>query len=241
MKAMIFAAGLGKRLGDLTNELPKALVDINGKSALRIAVEKIAGSGFEDIIVNIHHHPGIMKEEIDKLRRDGYRITISDESEELLDTGGGLYKARDFFDDKPFLVYNVDIFTDLNLRTLYDYHLGSESIATLAVRHRPGNRMLLVDGKGRMRGWCNNAAKEEISTVENRKGLEEIAFTGIHIVSPAIFELMQEGIYSMTSLYLMLAGSRHINTWLYDEGYWFDCGTPANLEKIRKHLAKCSG
>jgi len=239
MKAMIFAAGLGKRLGELTNALPKALVDINGKSALRIAVEKLAGSGFEDIIVNIHHHPDMMKEEIEKLRRDGYRITISDESEELLDTGGGLYKARDFFDDKPFLVYNVDIFTDLDLRAFYDYHLGSEAIATLAVRHRPGNRMLLVDGKGRMRGWYNNAAKEEISTVENRKGLEEIAFTGIHIVSPAIFELMQEGIYSMISLYLMLAGSRHINTWLYDEGYWFDCGTPVNLEKIRKHLAKC--
>jgi N-acetyl-alpha-D-muramate 1-phosphate uridylyltransferase len=238
MKAMIFAAGLGTRLGNLTKEVPKALVDINGKSALRIAVEKITKSGFDDIIVNLHHHPDIMKEEIEKIRKDGYRITISDESEELLDTGGGLFKARDFFDDKPFLVYNVDIFTDLNLRLLYDYHLDSGSIATLAVRHRTGNRMLLVDAKGRMRGWCNNQVKEEISTVENRKGLEEIAFSGIHVISPAIFELMQEGIYSMISLYLMLAGSKYINTWLYDEGYWFDCGTPANLEKIRKHLAK---
>jgi N-acetyl-alpha-D-muramate 1-phosphate uridylyltransferase len=238
MKAMIFAAGLGTRLGEITNQLPKALIDINGKSALRVAVEKITVAGFDDIIVNIHHHPALMKEEIGKLRNDSYKITISDETNELLDTGGGLYKARDFFSTEPFLVYNVDIFTDLDLKKLYESHIDSASVATLAVRHRTGNRMLLIDRQGRMRGWYNNATKEEISTVENRKGLQEVAFTGIHVISPAIFTLMQEGVYSMTSLYLMIAGSQHINTWLYDEGYWFDCGTPANLEKIRKHLTK---
>lgn len=238
MKAMIFAAGLGTRLGELTQQQPKALMDINGRSALRIAVEKITGAGFNDIIVNVHHFPDAMKMEIERLCNDGYSIRISEEKNELLDTGGGLYKAREFFDKESFLVYNVDIFTDLDLKELYRYHLSSSSIATLAVRHRSGNRMLLVDRNGRMRGWCNNATKEEISTVENRKGLEEVAFTGIHVISPAIFDLMQEGVYSMTSLYLMIAGTQHINTWLCDEGYWFDCGTPANLERIRKHLAE---
>jgi NDP-sugar pyrophosphorylase family protein len=236
MKAMIFAAGLGTRLGELTKQIPKALVDINGKSALRIAVEKLTKEGFDDIIVNVHHHPDAMQSAIHNLKSDGFKISVSDEVSELLDTGGGLFKARHFFDNEPFLVYNVDIFSDIDLKALYDAHLASGAVATLAVRHRKGNRMLIIDKKGRLMGWCNNATKEEILTVENKKGLEQIAFTGIHVISPAIFDLMQEGVYSMTSLYLMLAGSHLINTFLYDDGYWFDCGTPANLEKIRKQL-----
>jgi len=238
MKAMIFAAGLGTRLGEITKQIPKALVDINGKTALRIAVEKLTAAGFNDIIVNVHHHPDAMCSEIDSLRKEGFSITVSDETGELLDTGGGLFHARDFFDDKPFLVYNVDIFTDIDLESMYRHHIASSSLATLAVRHRKGNRMLLIDKKGRVRGWCNNETKEEISSLESRKGLEEIAFTGIHVISPDIFSLMQEGVYSMTSLYLMLAGRNYIDSYLYDDGYWFDCGTPANLEKIRRHLLK---
>jgi len=236
MKAMIFAAGLGTRLGDITRQIPKALVEINGKTALQIAVEKLTTEGFNDIIVNVHHHPDAMLSEIDRLRKEGFVITVSDETDELLDTGGGLFKARGFFDEEPFLVYNVDIFTDLNLDKLYRHHLASSAIATLAVRHRQGNRMLIIDKNGRVRGWHNNSTKEEILTLESRKGLEEIAFTGIHVVSPKIFSLMEDGIYSMTSLYLMIAGKQFINSFLYDEGYWFDCGTPSNLEKIRKHL-----
>jgi len=238
MKALIFAAGLGTRLGDLTAEKPKALMDINGKTALRIAVEKLTSSGFDDIIVNVHHHPDKMKEEIERLRKDGFRITISDETEKLLDTGGGLYKAKQFFSDQPFLCYCVDIFTDIDLKALYENHLSGGALATLAVRHRPGNRFLLVDRKGRMRGWCNIATHEEILTVDSRKGLEEIAFSGIHVISPQIFDKMPEGIYTMTAIYLMLAGKNVINTFRHDEGYWFDCGTPANLDKIRLHIMK---
>ncbi|TFH46319.1 MAG: nucleotidyltransferase family protein [Bacteroidia bacterium] len=236
MKAMIFAAGLGTRLGDISREMPKALVDINGRSALRIAAENLNKAGFEDLLVNIHHHPSLMMQEIDRLRSDGFNITVSDESEELLDTGGGLLKAQGFFNDGSFVCYNVDIFTDLNIRALYDYHVASAALATLAVRHRQGNRFLLVDRGRRVRGWCNNATKEEILTVGSRKGLEEIAFSGIQVVSPDIFGMMSEGIYSMTSLYLMLAGKNIINSFLHDEGYWFDCGTPRNLEKIRSFL-----
>ena len=237
MKAMIFAAGLGTRLGDISREIPKALVDINGRSALRIAVENLKAAGFDDLLVNIHHHPSLMREELDRIRSDGFNITVSDESDELLDTGGGLLRAQGFFNDGPFVCYNVDIFTDLDLRALYDYNIASGALATLAVRHRQGNRFLLVDQSGRVRGWCNNATKEEILTVDSRKLLEEIAFSGIQVVSPAIFGMMSQGIYSMTSLYLMLAGKNIINSFIHDEGYWFDCGTPKNLEKIRSFLS----
>lgn len=238
MKAMIFAAGLGTRLGNLSIERPKALVDVNGKSALRLAVEKLAAAGFDDMIVNIHHHPALMKEEIERLRSDGFRIQISDETAELLDTGGGLLNARSFFAAEPFICYNVDIFTDLDLNELYHKHLGSGALATLAVRHRPGNRFFLVDKAGRIRGWRNIATKEEIISVNSSKGLEEIAFSGIHVLSPEILDMMPEGIYTMTSIYLMLAGRNRIMAYLHDDGYWFDCGTPQNLEKIRNHLAK---
>lgn len=238
MKAMVFAAGLGTRLGELSRERPKALVDVNGRSALRLAAEKLASAGFDDLIVNIHHHPDLMKEEIERLQSEGFRITISDETAELLDTGGGLLNARQFFDSEPFVCYNVDIFTDLNISDLYKTHLASGALATLAVRHRPGNRFFLVDSSGRMRGWRNIATKEEIITVSNSKGLDEIAFSGIHVLSPGIFEMMPQGIYTMTSIYLLLAGKHRIMTYLHDDGYWFDCGTPQNLEKIRQHLGK---
>ena len=237
MKAMIFAAGLGTRLGEMSRERPKALVDVNGKTALRMAAEKLAAAGFDDLLVNIHHHPALMREEIERLRTDGFRITISDETAELLDTGGGLLNARSFFVPEPFICYNVDIFTDLDIRDLYQRHLASGALATLAVRHRPGNRFFLVDKSGRIRGWRNIATKEEIISVNSSKGLEEIAFSGIHVLSPEILDMMPEGIYTMTSIYLMLAGRNMIMAYLHDDGYWFDCGTPQNLEKIRKHLA----
>lgn len=237
MKAMIFAAGLGTRLGDISRERPKALVDINGKSALHVAAIKLTEAGFEDIIINIHHHPKLMKEEAARLRSLGFKISLSDESDELMDTGGGLYKARHFFDNDPFICYNVDIFTDLDLKGLYQSHLASGALATLAVRHRPGKRFLLVDSSGRMRGWRNIATKEEIITGGSSKGLEEIAFSAIQILSPSFLEMMPEGKYSMISLLLLLARENRIMTFLHDDGYWFDCGTPENLEKIRHHLS----
>ena len=238
MKAMIFAAGLGTRLGELSRKRPKALVDVNGKTALRLAAAKLVSEGFDDLIINIHHHPSLMTEEIEKLRSDGFMITVSDETDELLDTGGGLMRARHFFTGEPFLCYNVDIFTDLDISDMYQQHLTSGALATLAVRHRPGNRFYLVDKSGRIRGWRNVAIKEEIITVTNTKGLEEIAFSGIHVLSPEIFDKMPGGIYTMTSLYLMLARENKIMSYPHDDGYWFDCGTPANLEKIRDFLGR---
>ena len=236
MKAMIFAAGLGTRLGEISRTRPKALVDVNGKTALRIASQRLTEAGFDDLLVNIHHHPSMMMEEIEKLKADGFRITVSDETDELLDTAGGLFHARGFFDENPFVCYNVDIFTDLDLTAMYRQHLESEALATLAVRQRPGNRFLLIDRQGRVCGWRNNATKEEITTTGSSSRLTETGFSGIQVLSPAVFDLMPAGIYSLTSLYLMIAGKHRIMTFRHDEGYWFDCGTPASLEKIRKSL-----
>jgi NDP-sugar pyrophosphorylase family protein len=237
MKAMIFAAGLGKRLGSITESIPKALVDINGKSALRRAVEKCSGAGFTDIIINVHHFADMMEDEVKKLNSSGFRISVSDEREMLLENGGGLYKARSFFSNDPFLLYNVDIISDLDLSALYRYHLEKKGLATLAVRHRPGKRFLLVDNACRLRGWRNISDGKQILTGVSADGLSEIAFSSMHIVEPEIFNYMHDGIYSMIDLYLELAADHPVFTLKHDEGYWIDIGTPESLDYVRKLLA----
>jgi MurNAc alpha-1-phosphate uridylyltransferase len=236
MKAMIFSAGLGKRLGKITETVPKALVGINGKTALRRAVEKCTRSGFSDIIINVHHFADMVEEEVRRLNADGFRVAVSDEREMLLENGGGLYKARNFFDKNPFLLYNVDIVSDLDLSDLYSHHLKKNGLATLAVRHRPGKRFLLIDSNGQLRGWRNIATGEQILACEIADGLSEIAFSSMHIVEPEIFSYMNEGVYSMIDLYLELASNHNIFTLKHDEGYWIDIGTPESLDQVRKLL-----
>lgn len=238
MKAMILGAGLGKRLGKVTGSIPKVLVEINGKSMLQLAVEKCTASGFDDIIVNVHHFADMVEEEVIRLNMKGFRITISDERECLLETGGGLFKAKSFFDKQPFLLYNVDIITDMDLSAFLDFHNQKKGLATLAVRNRQGNRYFLVDSKGLIRGWCNKATGEKIFTGNNIEKLTEIAFTGLHIINPEIFDFMSGGIFTMTALYLQLAADHNIFTYRYDAGYWGDIGTPESLENIRKLLSK---
>lgn len=233
---MIFAAGLGKRLGKITENIPKALVDINGKTVLQMAVEKCSYYGFNDIIINVHHFADMVEEEVTRLNNLGFRISVSDEREMLLENGGGLYKARNFFDQAPFLLYNVDIVSDLDLSALYRLHLEKKSFATLAVRHRPGKRFLLVDTDGQLRGWRNITTGEQILTGVEEDGLSEIAFSSMHIVEPEIFNYMNEGIYSMIDLYLKLAEEHNIFTLKHDEGYWVDIGTPESLNYVRKLL-----
>ena len=238
MKAMIFAAGLGKRLGSITESIPKALVDINGKTALQIAVEKCSAKGFDEIIINVHHLADMVEDEVKRLNKIGFRISVSDERGKLLENGGGLYKAREFFGKDPFLLYNVDIISDLDLSALYRLHLEKKGLATLAVRHRPGKRFLLIDEEGRMRGWRNISTGDEILAGVSGEGLSEIAFSSLHIVEPEIFNYMEECIYSLIDLYLRLAPEHKIYTLKHDEGYWVDVGTPESLEYVRELLSK---
>jgi NDP-sugar pyrophosphorylase family protein len=238
MKAMIFAAGLGKRLGSITHNIPKALVEINGKTALHIAVERCSSYGFDDIVINVHHFADMVEEEVSRLNSMGFRISVSDERDMLLENGGGLYKAKKFFDNNPFLLYNVDIISDLDLSALYRLHIEKGGLATLAVRHRPGRRFLLVDSNGQLRGWRNISTGEQILAGKTQDELTEIAFSSMHIVEPEIFNYMTEGIYTMIDMYLMLAADHNIYTMKHDEGYWVDVGTPESLEHVRNLLGQ---
>jgi NDP-sugar pyrophosphorylase family protein len=238
MKAMIFAAGLGKRLGSITESLPKALVDVNGKTVLQRAVEKCSFYGFDDIIINVHHFADMVEDEVKRLNKMGFRISVSDERKMLLENGGGLFKAREFFDSNPFLLYNVDIISDLDLNNLFRLHLEKKGLATLAVRHRPGKRFLLIDNEGQLRGWRNISTGQQILAGVEDTGLSELAFSSMHIVEPEIFNYMHEGIYSMIDLYLKLASGHQIYTLKHDEGYWIDVGTPESLDLVRNLLKK---
>jgi NDP-sugar pyrophosphorylase family protein len=236
MKAMIMAAGKGTRLGKISETTPKVLIEVNGKSLLRHAVEECAAFGFDDIIVNVHHLAGLVEEEIGLLREEGFRITVSDERSELLETGGGLYKARHFFSKEPFLLCNADTLASMDLSAMYNYHLHKGGLATLAVRKRPGKRHFLVNTEGRLRGWINKSTGERIIAGEEEEKLEEIAFSGRHIISPEIFRYMSEGIYTMTAIYLHLADSHIINTYPDNGPYWFNVGTPVDLDAARNYF-----
>jgi NDP-sugar pyrophosphorylase family protein len=203
-----------------------------------MAVEKCTFYGFDDIIINIHHFADMVEDEIKRLNSMGFRISVSNEREMLLENGGGLYKARDFFDNRPFLLYNVDIVSDLDLNALFRLHLEKRGLATLAVRHRPGKRFLLIDHEGQLRGWRNISTGQQILAGVEDDGLSEIAFSSMHIVEPEIFNYMKEGIYTMIDLYLKLASEHRIYTLKHDEGYWIDIGTPESLDLVRNLLRK---
>jgi NDP-sugar pyrophosphorylase family protein len=237
MKAMLFAAGLGTRLGSYTKNAPKALIQIAGKSVLSHNIGKLHNSGFTEIIVNVHHHPDLVINEIDKLNSEGYSVTVSDERELLLDTGGGLFKAKWFFGNEPFLLYNTDIISSIDLTELYRHHMASGAVATLAVRKRKGNRFLLAGSDGYLKGWSNRATGEIIKPVKDALCTEDVGFSGIHIVSPEIFNYMHEGIYSLTTLYLKIAEAREISLFRHDEDTWWDMGTPEILSDLRQHFS----
>jgi N-acetyl-alpha-D-muramate 1-phosphate uridylyltransferase len=236
MKAMILAAGKGTRMRKITDSFPKVLVDINGKSLLRLAVEKCTAEGFDDIIINVHYFADKVEDEIARLNKMGFRITVSDERKKLLETGGGLYKVRDFFDREPFLLYNADIITDFPVADLLDLHNKKKGLAALAVRNREGRRYFLVNREGLLRGWCNISTGERITAGEDEEELSSIAFSSIHIIDPEIFNYMSEGVYTMTALYLQLISDHKIHTLLHDDGYWFNVGTPEILEEARALL-----
>ena len=162
-KAMILAAGFGTRLGEATADRPKILIDIGGITLLEWITRKLVEHGFSDIIINIHHCADMIEEKAPAIAsRTGASFTFSNEREKLLDTGGGLYKAREFFGKEPFLLYNGDIVTDLDLTALYRYNHATEALATLALRQREAKRVFIVDSGGRLAGWFNRQSGERI-------------------------------------------------------------------------------
>jgi len=235
---MLLAAGLGTRLDPITRKIPKALAEIKGEPLLGLLIRKLAGAGFTDIIVNIHHFPGQVREYLNRNDFGDLRVEISDESEQLLDTGGGLKKAGWFFDDaKPFLLHNVDVVSSLDLREIYNTHLKKAPLATLAVSDRSTGRNLLFDDEGLLRGWMNRKSGETRPVGVKVESLHPYAFSGIHVIDPSIFDLIEEkGRFSLIELYLRLSTGANIMAYVHDSSKWLDIGTPAALEKANREI-----
>lgn len=238
MKAMILAAGMGTRLQPLTLTKPKALVEVKGIPLLEIIIKRLLNYGFTDIIINVHHFSNQIISFLHSKNNFGANIQISDETDLLLDTGGGLVKARRLLDDgQPFLVHNVDIITDFNLSDLYKSHLEHRPISTIAVKDRITSRSLLINSQQELAGWKNNLTGE---TILSRGKLEELtptAFSCVHVLSPEIFPLITEtGVFSIMKTYLRLAQEHSIKTWNHNDSAWMDVGRIENLKEAEKFL-----
>ncbi len=233
MKAMILAAGLGTRLGALTANKPKALVEINGTPLLGIVLQRLHSFGFDDIIVNVHHFADQVIAYLETHRPEGVQITISDERGQLLDTGGGIKKAAWFFDDgQPFLVHNVDIISSIDLTALYQYHLRTGASATLACKERESSRYFLFDRQLRLCGWENTKTGEQKTAIPANNP-QRMAFSGIHIIRPALLEdLPQTGAFSIVDAYLQLAGNHLINAYDIGGAAITDVGKPEQLQQL---------
>ena len=238
MKAMIFAAGLGTRLRPLTNDRPKALVEIHGVSLLERVIRRLIDFGFNEIIVNVHHFADKVEALLEEKNHFGIRMAVSDERSLLLDTGGGLKQASWFFDDgQPFLVHNTDVLTDLDLGALYESHLQSGALATLAIRDRPTSRYLLWDNDLRLCGWTNVSTGEVKMARETTAPLQQFAFSGIQVIDPQIFPLLQpEPVFSIIQSDLALAGTHEIRGFRHDDSLWMDLGKIPQIEEAKRIL-----
>jgi NDP-sugar pyrophosphorylase family protein len=236
MRAMILAAGLGTRLKPLTNSTPKALIKIKDFTLLELQIKKLVSEGFDQIIINVHHLGDVVKDYLKQNNFFNCSIEISDESEKLLDTGGGLKKASHFFrDGEPFLVYNVDILSNISLRKLINYHLASESIATLAIQNRDSSRKFLFDKNNILCGWMNQKSSENIITRDEQSELFPYSFSGIQVINPKIFKYFPDkDIFSLVELYLSAARKANISGYIHNDDLWIDIGKLENQDRAEK-------
>jgi NDP-sugar pyrophosphorylase family protein len=237
MKAMIFAAGLGTRLYPLTKNIPKALVKIAGKTLLQRAIEKVSQSGFDEIVINVHHFGEQVINFLELNHNFGLNIQISDEREQLLDTGGAILKAAPLLQGpSPFLVYNVDVLSNLDLCGFYKAHIKNEGLATLCVRNRETSRYLSFDKAMMLTGWRNISTGEEI-IARNSTFTQLFAFSGIQIMNPKILDLITEkGKFSLIPLYLRLAADHKIFGFEDTSSLWMDLGKPGQIEIAEKMI-----
>ena len=232
MKALIFAAGLGTRLKEHTSDKPKALVQLAGKPLLQHAIEKLRSHQITDITVNVFHFADQVISFLENHSFPGVQIHISNEREELLDTGGGFKKAEPFLaGNEPILIYNVDVISNLDLNLLESHHLTSGSLATLVVRQRDTSRYLMFDQHLQLAGW-KNFSNGETKISQEDKIAESVpyAFSGIQIVQPEIFRLITEtGKFPIMDLYLRLAQTESIHGFVDTSTIWMDLGKPDQL------------
>lgn len=238
MTAFILAAGLGTRLLPLTKDRPKALVQIDGKTLLEIAINNLIRQGFSRIVVNVYHFAPMI---IDYLRAHEFaaEILISDESEKLMDTGGALIFARNLLDQgEPFLVHNVDILSNIDLGEMYSTHIQSGALVSMAVSNRNSSRKLLFDNEMNLRGWRDNSKGTSIIPCGDDTDLEEFAFSGIHVVSPNIYNRVSRNEpFSIVNEYLNLCINNKIIGINYSQNTVLDVGKPESLNEA-KHFSK---
>ncbi len=233
-QAMILAAGLGTRLKPWTDQHPKALALVGGKPLLQRNIEYLQRSGIFDVVVNVHHFADQITDAIAQNQGWGSRITVSDEKDAVLETGGGLQKAAPWFREGDFVLMNVDILTDLDLRSMIRSHQLHNPIATLAVRNRDTSRYFLFDQQDLLCGWRNVKTAQQI-LVRDANAPVQKAFSGIHIINTRLFEALdRRGKFSMVDVYLDLAAARPIKAFDHTESRFIDVGTPASVEKAQE-------
>jgi len=244
MKAMVLAAGLGTRLRPLTDDRPKALLEIEGQTLLEMTLGRLRSFGIGEVIVNVHHLGDMIVKYLRTNRNFGMRIEVSQE-DVLLDTGGGLKKAAWFFLEnhagrgQPFVVHNVDVLSTIDLDRMLQFHTEHGGLATLAVQRRKSSRYLLFDEELQL---CGRQIEQDQTTAAARpvEKAQPLAFCGIHVVSPRIFSLMMEdGVFSIIDTYLRLAEQgEKLLAFRADDYYWRDLGTPDNLKQAAEDIQR---
>ena len=224
-KAMILAAGLGTRLMPMTENKPKALVELDGVPLLEHVILKLKSQGFTRIIINVHHHAEMIMEYVSSREKYGIQIEFSHEKEELLDTGGGIAKASWFLNDEAFLVYNVDVNSNIDLDAMYRAHLSHGAIATLAVKERVTSRSLLMNREGFLKGWRDNRSGKTIMVDPEMVDLFPIAFSAIQVLDPKVFSLFPTQLsFPLMPFYMELAKTHPVYLHRHDRDTWTDMG-----------------
>ncbi len=235
MKAMIFAAGLGTRLYPHTTNKPKALVEVSSKTLLQHAIEKVAKYGYNQLVINVHHFGDQIIDFLERKGNFGLDIQISDEKDSLLDTGGAILNAATYLEgNEPFLVYNVDVISNIDLKLFREYHEKKGGLATLVVRDRKTERYLLLDDSMQLSGWRNlKTGCENISRQVQKYNFW--AYSGIQIINPPIFKLITEtGKFPLIPLYLRLSNEYPIFGYNDPSSLWMDLGKPDQLKEAGK-------
>jgi mannose-1-phosphate guanylyltransferase len=242
MKAMILAAGLGTRLRPLTDNRPKALVQVAGRTLLEITLARLRSFGIREVIVNVHHFADMVVEYLKANKNFDMRVEVSRE-DVLLDTGGGLKKAAWFFledssrSDKPFILHNVDVISTIDLGLAVQFHNKNRALATLAVQQRETSRYLLFDEQLRFCGR-RSSRDQKSEIVRNSGQMQALAFSGIHVISPRLLGMLtEEGVFSIITTYLRLAGQgENILAFRTDDYYWRDLGRPESVLQAEQDL-----
>ena len=232
MKAIILAAGLGTRLKNITQNKPKALVEVNGRTMLEIAILNLKAHGFNNFLINIHHMGNSIIDFLACNNNFGVNITISDERQCILDTGGAILKAKDFIvGEEPVLIHNVDIISNVNIRDLMQQHRKSRSIATLCVRKRDTERFLLFNKDLQLIGWVNIKNNEFRWVGESQSEYGMYAFSGIYVISPKFVDsITHTGKFSIIDSWLEIAKENTLSGYIDTSKQWHDLGT---IEKIK--------